>query len=408
MKTKHATTLLFLLFSMSVVAQGTWVAKANFGGAARYGGTGFSIGTKAYLGTGGENTFTKTFWEYDASQNAWTQKADFPGPGRYQAVGFSIAGKGYIGTGGAGLTFPFTPLYNDFWQYDPGNNTWAQKANFGGVSRGAAVGFSIGNKGYIGTGFNDNTFFQKDFWEYDPSNDQWIQKADFAGTERCDATGFSIGNKGYIGTGGNYSSSIVLFKDFWEYDPANDQWAQRANFGGVGRSLAVGFSIGPNGYIGTGGNFNNASYPDFWEYSPSNNKWVKKANFGGATRWLAVGFSIGNKGFIGTGGNAAFSPDFKDLWEYTPEATAVNELDNAINISVYPNPSNGVFSIEMDKCSETDKTELLVYDMKGELVFRSIKNKLPLSIDLSTLQRGVYFLNMTANKKQVSKKILLE
>ena len=31
-------------------------------------------------------------------------------------------------------------------------NTWTQKANFGGTARSLAVGFSIDNKGYVGTG----------------------------------------------------------------------------------------------------------------------------------------------------------------------------------------------------------------------------------------------------------------
>ena len=40
----------------------------------------------------------------------------------------------------------------DFWEYDPVANTWTQKADFGGAARDSAVGFSIGSKGYIGTG----------------------------------------------------------------------------------------------------------------------------------------------------------------------------------------------------------------------------------------------------------------
>ena len=45
-------------------------------------------------------------------------------------------------------------------------NTWTQKADFGGTARNAAVGFSIGSKGYIGTGYDGS--YCKDFWEYDP------------------------------------------------------------------------------------------------------------------------------------------------------------------------------------------------------------------------------------------------
>ena len=88
----------------------------------------------------------------------------------------------------------------DFWEYDPAANTWTQKADFGGGTRSQAVGFSIGNKGYIGTGKEDWAY-KRDFWEYDPATDTWTQKADFGGTARCDAVGFSIGNKGYLGTG---------------------------------------------------------------------------------------------------------------------------------------------------------------------------------------------------------------
>ena len=44
-------------------------------------------------------------------------------------------------------------LQKDFWEYDPAANTWTQKADFGGTARDGAVGFSIGSKGYIGTGY---------------------------------------------------------------------------------------------------------------------------------------------------------------------------------------------------------------------------------------------------------------
>ena len=40
-----------------------------------------------------------------------------------------------------------------------------QKTDFGGVGRYAAVGFSIGTKGYIGTGSDGSN--KKDFWEYE-------------------------------------------------------------------------------------------------------------------------------------------------------------------------------------------------------------------------------------------------
>src|SRR5207249_1321311 len=60
---------------------------------------------------------------------------------------------------------------------------------------------------------------------------------------------FSISSNGYIGTGVDFN--VNLYKDFWEYDPSANTWTQKADFGGSGRSGAVGFSIGSKGYIGT-------------------------------------------------------------------------------------------------------------------------------------------------------------
>jgi N-acetylneuraminic acid mutarotase len=84
--------------------------------------------------------------------------------------------------------------------YSQAPDRWAQKTDFGGTERAGAVGLSIGNKGYVGTGSNGLSYY-KDFWEYDPATNAWTQKADFGGTARSGATGFSIGSKGYVGTG---------------------------------------------------------------------------------------------------------------------------------------------------------------------------------------------------------------
>lgn len=253
------------------------------------------------------------------AQNTWTQKANFGGTGHYGSVGFSIGTKGYIGTGNDS-----TGCRNDFWEYDPSSNSWSQKANFGGVARGSAVGFSIGTKGYIGTGqaiVNNTTIYYNDFWEYNPSTNTWTRKANFGGGGRSAAVGFSIGVKGYIGTGENGIPSST--NDFWEYDPSTNIWTQKANFGGTARMGATGFSIGATGYLGTG--YTNTYRNDFWEYDPSSDTWSQKANFGGMARWAASGFSIGANGYIGTGDCNLLLNDF---WEYDPSSDSWTQKAN--------------------------------------------------------------------------------
>src|SRR5207237_1338580 len=138
-------------------------------------------------------------------------------------------------------------------------DTWIKKADFPGVARTTAVGFSIGNKGYVGVG-DAGGVLKKDFYEYDPTDTtngfdinhnplgKWTAKTNFGGTARSDANGFSIGTKGYIGAGEDVGG---FKKDFWEYDPLNDSWTAKANLPGV-RSTACGFSLNGKGYIGAG------------------------------------------------------------------------------------------------------------------------------------------------------------
>ena len=248
------------------------------------------------------------------AQGTWTQKANFGGTARANAVGFSIGTKGYFGTGWDSIA------KNDLWEYDPNLNSWSQRASLPGEARFGAVGFSIGTKGYIGTG-KDNSFNDlNDFWEYDPSSNNWSQKANFGGTPRYLAVGLSIGTKGYIGTG-DYLNGTSM-SDFWEWNQATNIWTQKANFGGAARIEASGFSIGEKGYIGTGATSSAPSsvtyFSDFWEWDQTTNIWTLKSSFGGGGR---VGvecsaFAIGSKGYMGVGNN---EPNYyNDFWEYDP------------------------------------------------------------------------------------------
>jgi|GEM_PF-497282 len=244
------------------------------------------------------------------AQGTWTQKANFGGGVRQSAVSFSIGTKGYLGTGFSGTN------QQDLWEWNQTTDTWTQKADFPGAARQQLVGFSIGSKGYIGTGWAPatNTMYNN-FWEWDQATNAWTQKANFGGTARQGAVGFSIGTKGYIGTGSDGSDK----QDFWEWDQSTDVWTQKANFGGSPRSDAVGFSIGTKGYIGTGyDSNNNLKKNDFWEWDQATDTWTQKADFGGTPRQAATGFSISNKGYIGTGYDGAGWQ--QDFWEWNPSA----------------------------------------------------------------------------------------
>lgn len=321
---------------------GAWIQKSDIGSLlpdgprGRINAVGFAIGNRGYVGTGQESTLTNTdgqtgdFESYDPATGSWTKRAGFGGAPRAWAAGFSIGGKGYIGTGADSTTSPYR---SDFWEYDSATDTWSQKADFGGGARWAAVGFSIGGKGYIGTGSDPAEGDHADLWEYDTAANTWTRKADFGGGARWGAVGFSIDGKGYIGTGNDAAGAY--YADFWEYDPAADAWTRRADFGGGTRARAVGFAIGNEGYIGTGNagiasdGFSTLGQKDLWQYDPMADSWTRKADLPGAIRWSAAGFSVAGMGYIGLGysGRCYTCGSIQhDFWQYDPGSDSWRQI----------------------------------------------------------------------------------
>lgn len=198
-------------------------------------------------------------------------------------------------------------------------NSWLKKAYFGGGKRERAVGFSIGNKGYVGTGQDTANLMRNDFWEYDPVGDTWTQKASLPGMARRDAISFSTPTKGYVGTGMDNAASYLgnNLNDMWEYDPVGNTWTQKAfypgNFG-TGIYYASSFSIGNRGYVVCGKEGNSNYSDEMWEYNTITNVWVKRANFPGGIRYGMSAFAIGNKGYVGMGADEDVFRD--DLWEW--------------------------------------------------------------------------------------------
>ncbi|HEY4798138.1 MAG TPA: kelch repeat-containing protein, partial [Bacteroidia bacterium] len=247
------------------------------------------------------------------SQGTWVQMANYP-TAVSGAAGFSIGTKGYIGTG-----FTSQGNISTFWEYDKTTNVWTQKANYGGGEISLSVGFSIGNKGYIGTGGDTITVNSKQFWEYNPASNLWTKKAGLAGIGRNSAMGFSIGNKGYICGGVNQSNQIIALNDLWEYDPITNSWSQKANLPGLKRQYGIGFSIANKGYIGLGADsLATKCYQDFWEWDQTTNTWSQKANFPGGKRFGGYGYSIGNYGYVGMGEDSTWKSYINDLWQYFP------------------------------------------------------------------------------------------
>lgn len=385
---KRALRIFLLLFisPLPLHAQYTWTQKATFGGLGRHRAVGIAIGDRGYMGLGhinstGDQQF-KDWWEYDPGSNSWTQKADFGGGKRYHSAGFAIGNKAYVGTG-RDTTFSNR---RDWWEYNPVTNTWTQKAQLPGQARRGAVAFAIGNKGYLGTGSG-----LQDFWEYDPATDTWTQKAPLPAPGRTSAVGFSVGNKGYIGTGDVGGST----NDFWCYDPLVNSWTQKANVPGPTRMEAGGFSMNGKGYIGTGDDFSSGNnYSDFYCYDPATNTWTQIDDFGGTARRYLTCFAIGDRGYAGLGTSGT---NFQDFWEYGSMNATGDIKGNPWDISVFPNPVSMSATISVNNASPSDGLQFILYDVSGRIARMIELTSDNVSFSRDGLRAGTYAYHVIKN-----------
>jgi len=405
----YVLTVLFVLCYNLSDGQGTWTQKANLPGLGKNCPAGFSIGTKAYIGTGQElfTGLTNDFWEYDSELDTWTQKANVPGPKRWAACGFSIGNKGYCGLGISNDSI--YACLNDFYEYDPNTDTWTQLADFPGGTRALPVTFTIGQKGYVATGLMSFTYpmpYAADLWEYDPATNLWTQKADFPGGARQGCVGFSIDKQGYIG-GGFLQGGSVLKGDFWEWNQVTNIWTQKADFGGGLICEATSFSLCSKGYVCTGEIINGAFTNELWQYSPATDTWVQKSDFGGSARDEAIGLTMDNKAYVGFGADTNGFPI--DFWEYTPDSSCsgfINETYNDNVFSIVPNPFSFFTSIRTNEAF--NEATLVLFNSYGQQV-KKIGYISGQSIKLyrDNLPIGLYFLRLIQDNKVVGTEKLI-
>jgi N-acetylneuraminic acid mutarotase len=389
-----AVFLLCVSFFSEAQTQYAWTQKAGFPAPARHRCVGATIGSRCYLGQGHVNAVSNVlyddWWEYDPGTDSWAQKASFPGGPRYHGVAFTIGNYAYAGTGRdfSGNTF------SDIWRYDPVNNSWSAMAPCPGAVRGA-VAFAINGKGYIATGS-----YTTGLYEYDPVQNLWTTKAPLPGAGRTSAVAFTINGKGYVATGDIGGPSA----DLWEYNPATNSWTSKASLPGLPRMEACGFALNGYGFVGTGDNFSSGdNYDDFWAYNPSTNAWVQVAYFAGAARRYMTAMVIGNRAYAGAGTSGI---NYSDFWEYGMLSDVPSQETVAPQLSIAPNPCTDQTVIT---CSSLpDHAVITVDDLTGRTLRRwETTGDERIDFDRSGLNSGLYFVSIRKEETLIAQQKLV-
>ncbi|MDR0792787.1 MAG: hypothetical protein LBE82_05725 [Chitinophagaceae bacterium] len=350
-------------YNVTNTTLGNWVYVSAFDGTtAKFYASSFVIGDYAYvvggasIGTLPIAAATKDMFRFDPSANGgmgtWAQMAPLS-VGRNSAVAFAIGEKGYVGTGNTviAISQPGSQL-NDMWEYDPASNTWRQMASVPGGPRFAAVGFSIGNLGYIGTGMitdtiNPGTFRPiKEFYSFDPTqgdSGKWVQESSMINDKRAAAQSFVYNNQAYVVGGLNDAGKTSV--DFEVFTPGSTQgsgsWKMLTPItpisdssktslytSDLARCSGVMFVMGNQAYLCTGATgYPGSTINTTWMYSfPPADLWVQRTPFetnnGNSTsrspRFGAVGFVVQGRAFLGMGTSSVSTQAVSDFNEWQP------------------------------------------------------------------------------------------
>ena len=92
--------------------------------------------------------------------------------------------------------------------------------------------------------------------------------------------------------------------------------------------------------------------------------------------------------------------------DFVVEGTLANEQFEMNNIAIYPNPSKGIFNVSMG----TIVPKIIqVYDLTGKIVSSKTEfqnNQSTVSLDLSNISSGIYFVKIVSENQSVTKRII--
>lgn len=104
------------------------------------------------------------------------------------------------------------------------------------------------------------------------------------------------------------------------------------------------------------------------------------------------------------GGSYNFTQNQEGIFEIAKPSTSIEEYMSNFEFSVNPNPSNGIFTIELNY-NGNEKAFYQIYNLIGEKVFESFITEKKSVINLSNLTKGIYYLTLKIGQDYKTHKI---
>jgi uncharacterized repeat protein (TIGR03803 family) len=403
---------------------------------------------------GGTNNLGVLF-EWDPSNDSYLKKLDFDGANNGQTPYGSLTeasnGKFYGmtysgGVNGVGVLFEWDPsndTYMKKFEFDVGNNGYIPFGSLMKASNGKLYGMTLyGGSNDMGVLF-----------EWDPSNDSYVKKLDFDG---WNTGGEPYGNLmeasngkfyGMTGFGGVYNLGVLF-----EWDPANDTYTKKLDYNGEngsyprnGQLIEVSVcrnttqtisAVSCDSYtVPSGDEFHTVSGQYFdtipnqcgsdsiiainltiteVDYSMTlmNDDSLVANQVGASYQWIDCGNGdvpipgATNQSYVPTGdGDYAVIVTMNNCSGTSNcESTLDIKESKTFDFSIFPNPSNGIFSIQTNAIGGT----VSVISIDGRIIE---SNKLIQSknteMNLSKLESGTYLLKIKKENQESVERIVI-
>jgi len=223
-----------------------------------------------------------------------------------------------------------------------------------------------------------------------------------------------VDKNGNVYISGRYSTSTASQCHVVKYDSAgNFQWYTPLDTIGAGANTDIALDVSGNVFVTspkypfTGSNYRTC------RLSPVNGSIVWEIDYNGAANNTDYSVkvlpdTIGNVYVTGmeqksSGGNYATTIKYS-------QSVGINELNISPNISIYPNPSSGIFTVNLTTNSEQLST-IQIHNTLGELISplslrRGVGGEVEL--DLRSKSPGIYFITVTTKENTYNAKIIIQ
>ncbi|MHC1707965.1 MAG: T9SS type A sorting domain-containing protein [Bacteroidales bacterium] len=298
--------------------------------------------------------------------------------------------------------------YFEVYTTTDGGTTWTRvpQANFTGA---ALASGEAGWTGVIEVAGNSVMYGSNKgkLWKSDDKGLNWVASvtgASAAGTNGgINDIAFKDSQDGLVG----HANETTYMYDLYETHDGGTTWAPVAYTGTAFNNDLTYVPGTPNTYVCTGANTNLSGCA----YSFNGGHTWTDFNATQGTQFLSTDWYDNAHGWAGDF-NDATTPSMGGMYKYNDVLTDILSIDPAKGgFSIYPNPSNGVFTIAVIGV-ENQNVTINVYDMIGKLVYQDNASQSLISynmtLDLQNLPKGVYIAEVTSAKTKLQQRIVIE